>query len=122
MRARAESRNTRNETMFSLYFAAYNSMRPSVAPGFSGGEHAAGEVPVAAVADDEDDRRPFDLFGHLQGGPASAACGDTAEDALLAGQPAGGPLSVGLGDLRAGQTLWSHTIATAPARRDRKPM
>src|SRR4051794_38055761 len=48
------------------------------------GEHAGGEIAVAAVADDGDDHRVLERARDAQRDMHGAAGGDTGEDALLA--------------------------------------
>src|SRR5512136_1952929 len=50
-------------------------------------KYAGREVAIAAVADDEHDRRVLDLLRHAQGDRACAAGGCADEDAFLAREP-----------------------------------
>src|SRR5882757_5444897 len=52
----------------------------------SAGEHAGRQVTVAAIADDEHDRRVLDLARDAQRDCAGAARRNAAEDAFLAGK------------------------------------
>src|SRR4030095_17101201 len=60
------------------------------------GEHTGRKVAVASIADDRDDDGVLQLASDAQGDVHRATRGDAGEDALLAREPAGGFLRVGL--------------------------
>src|SRR5690348_18330931 len=65
----------------------------------SRGKDACRQLAVAAVADDEDDRRVRDAVRHAQRDRAGAARADAAEDAFLAREAARRVLGIGLRDV-----------------------
>src|SRR5689334_472826 len=94
----------------------------------SGGEYARGEVPVAAVADDEDDRRVRDALRQTERDRAGAARADAAEDAFVAREPPRVILGVGLrhvlGAIDAARVEYLRQIRGRPFAnaRDRRPL